>query len=983
MPDRLARRLAATVRDAREHEARLAARRLSDAELAASFAALAVPARRDGLATVVGAALGHAALAATRLVGTAHRVCGDELVWQLRPRDNQLACAAVLARGDVAELDTGEGKTLCVAMAAACWSLAGRVHAVTANEYLARRDFEWMEPLLRALGVEVACVEHETEHAARQAAYDKAVVYVSIKEIGADYLRDTLTSERSALLLPALETAILDEIDFILVDEARIPLILAQQVDPTENLCHQFNEAVAAIVAEQEQVKARVHGEIDEVAGHDDWAPKKRAFESNVRLATLLLADPLDPRLERRFAGAADAGDGAVVRNVKGTIARFEKSKRLDELLDDLLFTVDHKAHAVQLTERGLDRLQSAFGDLFEPPRDDPEAIESHRSRLRAVHNLIAGHVLYRRDREYIVEDGRVVLVDQATGRPSFDRHLQHGLHRALEAKEGLYPALDHQTAAEITFPGLFQLYDRFCGTSGTCLELTAELAKGPKEARKDVVRVPPHRPSIRVDYEDALFLTVGEKADALVAEVLLSRRLRQPVLIGTSTVEQSEWVSGRLAAAGVDHQVLNARHHEREARIIARAGEPATVTVATTMAGRGTDIRPAPGLAAEIAAAVAEWAATDLGGVARFEVFSDIERELLVAALARAGLAPRLASHRRRTAVVDVGKRPPATAFPVCLGLRIVGFERLGASRLDRQLRGRTGRQGAPGATRFYLALDDETVLLHADRALVGELRRASRPLVDPLAGGAVRSGRRLLAEVSRAWATLESITERHRQRLNKLDLVDQAQRRHYDAERRALLFAPDDVVGRLADEALARAARDLAAGLGRGAEIVDLDLEPELDATCEVLFERGGLVSELFRQSAAPRVDDVAAALAAALARRYAVARAAHGAAMAQVERTVLLDALTEVWRTLAGERPDLREQADLYAYANREPDVVYRHLAGAAYHRALATAARTAASVLVTFPLPLEVKSPRTGTVVDADDVLAILGAHDERP
>lgn len=978
--DALSRRLAKLVEETRRHQSRLMKELEPDAPLGPTFLALKPRAIEEGLDTVLPEALAITAMAADRLVGQEWSICDDQQQWDLHPRDNQLACAAVLAQADVAELDTGEGKTLCVALAAACWALVGRVHVVTANDYLARRDFEWMGPLLSSLGLSVAAVHHQTLYENRQAAYLSDVTYVSVKEVGADYLRDTLTSEQLALLLPALETAILDEIDFTLVDEARIPLILAQQIDPGENLCHQFNEAIVKMVAEQEAIKDRLHDELDGLPQHTEWTEKKKRFESAVRLAKLLLADPLDPRLERRLSQAVEEGDSAVVRRVRHTIIRYEKAKRREELVEELLFTVDRKVQAVQLTEAGLDRLASIFGDLFADPdptavdEEEMEAIvEAHQSRLRAVHNLLAGHVIYRRDREYIIEDGKVVLVDQATGRPSFDRHLQHGLHRALEAKEGLYPALDHRTAAEITFPGLFQLYDRFCGTSGTCLELRPELEK---TFDKGVVRVPPHRPIVRADWEDALFRTGDEKATALIAEVLLARRLLQPVLIGTSSVEQSEWLSARLEAVGIPHQVLNARHHEREARIIARAGEPAKITVATNMAGRGTDIRPPRDLAEQIADAASEWIAErledDEGGV-RLELFSALERNLIMEALRLRGLPHKVFRRRRHSTLIDVGAKPPQTAFPLTLGLRVIGFERLGASRLDRQLRGRTGRQGLPGSTRFYLALDDEIALIHADRAKLAALRRTSRRLEDPLSKNFVRSGRRLLDEVQGAWLTFEGLITRQRDRLTKLDAVDQAQRHHYDSERRTLLFAEDAVVGKLADQAIERAALEVIGEVSGGTEYLAAAQESTLDDLTQILFERRGLLREPLSSGQGLKIERAAAHLAAALTDLYSVARDSHGVAMAHVERTVLLDALTEVWRLLANERPELRQQADLYAYANRQPDEIYRTLAGGAYHQALAGAARSAASVLITFPLPREIKTPRTGLPVDDDVVL----------
>lgn len=978
LPDRLSGKLARLVAGAREQLGELRRELDPGAPLGPVMNELAERARSEGLGAALPRALALGALACERLEGRSWEVMGEPSVWNMLPRDNQLACAAVLASGDVAELDTGEGKTLCAALAAACWALVGRVHVVTANDYLARRDFDWMGPLLGELGLTVGLVHHGTKQGERQEAYVQDITYVSIKEIGADYLRDTLTSDREALLLPGLETAILDEIDFILVDEARIPLILAQQVDPTENLAHQFNQTVADLVAEQEAVKAQILREIDEIAADSRWSDKKKRFEIDVRLGKLLLADPLDPEINRRFAQATESGDRGAVRRVRDMILRFERTKRREELLEELFYTVDRRVRAVTVTERGLDRLQTDFGDLFTPPSDEAEELSTHHERLRAVHNLLAGHVLYRRDRDYIIEDGKVVLVDQSTGRPSYDRHLQHGLHRALEAKEGLYPALDHQTAAEITFPGLFQLYNRFCGTSGTCLELTEELKKRQKKA---VVRVPPHRPVIRVDFEDALFRSFDEKLQALIAEVELARRLRQPVLIGTASVEQSERVSAGLAERDIPHQVLNARHHEREAKIIARAGEPATVTVATTMAGRGTDIRPPPDLPRQIAGAAAEWVAEQVGdraerGGVRLQVFSDLERAGLTEALDRRGLPWRVFRRKKRSTVIDLGPEPPPTAFPLSLGLRIIGFERLGASRLDRQLRGRTGRQGDPGATRFYLSLDDEIVLVYGDRLKLAELTRKSRPLIDPLSSHPVRSSHRLTAEVQRAWGVLEDLSRRQRERLSKFDAVDQEQRQHYDSERQALLFAEDEVVVKLADQAIARAAREVTREILDDAEHLTPEREEPLDALTEVLFERRGLIKDVLEAEESPKAEQVAEALGRVLAQLYEIARRSHGAeAMTRVERTVLLDALTEGWRNCSAERPELREQAELFAYANRKPEEVYRNMVGQAYHRALNLAARTAASVLVTFPLPREIKTPRTGLPVESDDVSAL--------
>jgi preprotein translocase subunit SecA len=588
------------------------------------------------------------------------------------------------------------------------------------------------------------------------------------------------------------------------------------------------------------------------------------------------------------------------------------------------------------------------------------------------VHNLLAAHVLHRRDHDYIIKEGKVVLVDQSTGRPSFDRHLQYGLHRAIEAKEGLYPALDHQTAAEITFPGLFELYESFSGTSGTCLELASALWVAHK---KKVVRIPPHRPVVRTDFADVLFSTTDDKLEALAAEVALAQRLCQPVLVGTGSVQCSEQVSEALGKAGIEHEVLNARHHEREAPIIARAGEPGAVTVATTMAGRGTDIRPPDDLPRLIAEAAATWIGEDLAAGLpgfRIEVRSDLEREELSAAL-RARRLPFTEHQRKDRTLFDLGQ-PPPTAFPLCLGMRVIGFERLVESRLDRQLRGRTGRQGAPGSTRFYLSLDDEVLLVHGDRARVAELNRRASRRRDPLSDRPTLSHSRLLEEAQRAFLTVAELVGRQRERQRLLDRVDQDQRQHYDAERRALLFASGETISRLADEAIFRAARDLVSEAQGEREHLTFTALELLDDLTQIHFERRRLLS--FEGSKVPPPERAAEALAEALLEHYSVARRWHGRErMAQVERAVLLDALTESWRLLAAERPELREQADLHAYAGKKPELVYRSMAGVAYHRALAIAARTAASVLVTFPLPREIKTSRTGLTIDEPLVIAL--------
>jgi preprotein translocase subunit SecA len=919
--------------------------------------------------------------ACTNLQGRQWTLCGESYHWDITPRDNQLAAACALAQGHAVELDTGEGKTLAAALAATLWALQGRVHVVTANDYLAQRDFDWMNPLLRELGLTVGVVHHDTPMGDRHEQYHRDITYVSVKEIGSDYLRDSLSSEPADLVLPGLEAAILDEVDFILVDEARIPLILAEPHRPPQDSAQQLNEVIASFVARQQALQARLHGELEEIA-KQAWPERKKRFEVTFRLAQLFLADPLAPELERALAARVDSGDQSVLRRTKQMIARYRQAKRHDELLEDLLYQVDHKDRTIALTEGGLDLLHQTCGDIFAPPpaedsTEDVDEVEALRERLAAVHNLLAAHVLYRPDRDYIVHQGQVVLIDQPTGRPSFDRQLQQGLHRALEAKEGLYPALDHQAAAEITFPGLFQLYGRFSGLSGTCLELAGEL----KEVyKKTVVRIPPHRKVIRTDFQDALFLSERDKERALVGEVRLAQRLEQPLLIGAASVEQSEQLSRLLSNEDISHQVLNARHHEAEARIIARAGRPGAITVATIMAGRGTDIRPAPDLPQRIARAAAHWMAEELesGGQAGFRLAlsSREERDIVAGALEGQQLRWRPSRRQAGAWIMDVGTHPPATALPLTLGLRVIAFEHFGALRLDRQLRGRTGRQGAPGSSRFYVSLDEETVLLHGDRPRMAQLRRRAKKRLDPLSRSPRWVHRGLSQQTEQAWTNAEAMEERIRWRLTRFDGVDQEQRRHYEQERQSLLFATAAEAEALAQRALRRTATDFAREFAPPQG--DVLQEPQLAALDDALhiwFERR-LLTTLPRDPW-PDVATVGAYLEQTLTAWYAVTRTVHGSVMGGVERTVLLDALTEAWRAMAPLRLQLRQQAGLFAYANRHPDEAYRTLIGQAYGQVLAVAARQAASTLVTFPLPREIKTPSTGQPVVDSQVLRLVG------
>jgi len=479
-------------------------------------------------------------------------------VMQMRHFDVQIIGGAVLHEGKVAEMRTGEGKTLVATLAAYLNALAGTgVHVVTVNDYLAKRDAEWMSPLYNFLGLTVGVIQHDMEPAARRAAYESDITYVTNNEVGFDYLRDNMAWRLEDMVQRPLTFAIVDEVDSILIDEARTPLIISGQ-------------------------------------GHD---------------ATELYA---------QFA------------------------KVLPRLVKDEDFTVDEKAHAVPITEKGVAKVEKILGVTNLYDQRNLELTHQLNAALKAWH-------LFHRDQQYIVKDGEVVIVDEFTGRLMYGRRYSDGIHQAIEAKEGLTVRSEDQTLATITFQNYFRLYKKLAGMTGTAK--TEE-----REFREiyglDVVVIPTNRPVSRQDAQDIVYRSEEAKFNAVVDEIIAEHQKGRPVLVGTRSIEKSERLAMLLRRKGVECNVLNAKYHEQEAQIIKDAGQPGAVTIATNMAGRGVDIKLGEGVA---------------------------ERG----------------------------------------GLHIIGTERHESRRIDNQLRGRAGRQGDPGSTRFYIALEDELMRLFGQERL------------------------------------------------------------------------------------------------------------------------------------------------------------------------------------------------------------------------------------------------------------------------
>jgi preprotein translocase subunit SecA len=547
----------------------------------------------------------------------------------MRPYDEQILGAIVLHQGKIAEMRTGEGKTLVGPLGATVNAVGGRgVHVVTVNDYLARRDARWMGPIFAFMGLSIGVIAHDSSYlfdpeyhssdeqtaklrpVTRREAYAADVTYGTNNEFGFDYLRDNMVTELEQRVQRGHAFAIVDEVDNILIDEARTPLIISGQAAESQNLYATFSKLV--------------------------------------------------PRLRAREAGAEGGGD----------------------------YFLDEKEKAVSPTEEGVARVEQMLGieNLYS---GDPLMARHFESALRA-------HALFKRDRDYIVEEGEIVIVDEFTGRKMPGRRWSEGLHQAVEAKEGLHVQRESVTLATITFQNYFRLYGKLAGMTGTAMTEAEEFSK---IYNLEVTAIPTHRPMVRDDQPDLVYRTERAKDGAIVEHIKERRVAGQPVLVGTTSVERSEHLATLLKREGIPHNVLNAKQHEREAPVVAQAGRSGAVTIATNMAGRGTDIvlggNPA-GLASE-ALRVRGLNPAEVDAATYAEALAEAERSCAT----------------DREAVLAAG------------GLRILGTERHDSRRIDNQLRGRAGRQGDPGSSRFYLSLEDDLMKRFAGERVIGLMDR------------------------------------------------------------------------------------------------------------------------------------------------------------------------------------------------------------------------------------------------------------------
>jgi preprotein translocase subunit SecA len=729
----------------------------------------------------------------------------------LRHFDVQFIGGIALHQGRIAEMRTGEGKTLMSTLAAYLNALPGEgVHVVTVNEYLAQRDADWMGPIYRFLGLSVGVIRNSQDAAEKRAAYACDITYGTNNEFGFDYLRDNLAFRLEDRVQRALSYAIVDEVDSILIDEARTPLIISGPAEESTEVYLRINELV--------------------------------------------------PRLTRQ---QVEEGPGD--------------------------FSVDEKGKQVHLTEAGHERVEQLM--LEAGLLHEGESLYD-TANIRLMHHLNAAlraHALYKRDVEYIVRGGEIIIVDEFTGRTMPGRRWSDGLHQAIEAKEGVRVREENQTVASITFQNYFRLYKKLAGMTGTA---DTEAPEFLQIYGLEVVVIPTHRPMIRKDHPDFVYLNQKDKFEAIIEDIKDCVQRSQPVLVGTTSIETSEFLSGLLSKQGIAHQVLNAKQHEREAHVIAQAGRPGTVTIATNMAGRGTDIVLGGNLEAELAAL--REAPED--GVSAAE--PEAQRA-----------AARAAWQLRHDQVITAG------------GLHIIGTERHESRRIDNQLRGRSGRQGDPGSSRFYLSMEDNLMRIFGDPARTKRLLQ----FAGMKEGEVIESGM-LTRQIEKAQRKVESHNFDIRKQLLLFDDVANDQRKVIYQQRTEILGTAD--MSAAITEMLEDALNGLLEGfVASNSAPQDWNLEGlqqalRRDFNLE-LAPAGWLESEPELEAAALRTRVLAAVREA-----YQQKVERIGAPiMRHVERDVVLRTLDQHWRDHLAAMDYLRQGIHLRGYAQKDYRFEYK--------------------------------------------------------
>ncbi|NLN36086.1 MAG: preprotein translocase subunit SecA [Candidatus Cloacimonetes bacterium] len=824
--------------------------------------------------------------ACRRLLGREFMVKGNPVRWNMVPFDVQLIGGMVLHDGKIAEMATGEGKTLVATLPLFLNALLGRgAHLVTVNDYLASRDSEWMSPIFEFHGLTVGCITTGMDHQSRREAYAADVTYGMNSEFGFDYLRDNMAVSPKQLVQRDFYFSIVDEVDSILIDEARTPLIISGPIAQDKNFYHELRPGISAVVQAQSNLITRILSEIREDLNEDN------PNASDSRLARNLLLVRRGAPKNKAFQKLMQ--DASLKRLVQDTEGIYLRDKKLHELDDMLFYVVEERQNSVDLCEKGRDMLSRKEADLFvvrtlddilgeiEAKEGLSEAAKAKEreiatgqfmdksEKLHNISQLLKAFTLFENNQEYVVIDNKVIIVDEFTGRQMPGRRFSDGLHQALEAKENVAIEAGTQTFATITLQNYFRMFEKLAGMTGTAVTEESEFMEIYK---LPVVAIPTNVPITRIDHDDEIYLSKNEKYQAIIDEIIYWHKQRKPVLVGTVSVEVSEILSRLLRRHGIAHNVLNARQHQREAEIISNAGTPGAVTIATNMAGRGTDIKLGEGVVRQ-----------------SVENYRDLTKA--------------------RTEEHPYG-------LPLD-GLHVIGSERHESRRIDRQLRGRAGRQGDPGTSRFYLSLEDDLM------RLFGSDRMA--PLMQKIGlkqGEAIRHPMMTKA-VEKAQTRVEEHNFEIRKNLIKYDEVMNQQREVIYSYRRSVLkgYNLKPEIMEMVYESIQRAVDEVCA-------VSQYPEEWELGRLCSYFKVLNINIREEDLNSDHLNRDLLLNTLYEIADEAYQRREQQFGEEiMRDIERRSLLEVVDNEWRDHLHEMDLLKEGVYLRSYANKDPLIEYK--------------------------------------------------------
>jgi preprotein translocase subunit SecA len=838
--------------------------------------------------------------ACRRLVGTTEEVCGHTLTWDMVPFDCQLVGGIVLHQGKIAEMQTGEGKTLVATLPLYLNALAGKnVQLVTVNDYLARRDATWMGHLYKFLGLTVGCIQNNMDSAERREQYLCDITYGTNSEFGFDYLRDNgMAVQPDQVVQNGHYFAIVDEVDSILIDEARTPLIISGPATVSTSAQYTaMNPLVSGIVREQVQQCNEFIAEAKKcLAEGDEWGCKRRIYQ-------VYHSTPKHKQMLHMFE---DAAIRKLHEDVEMQMLSEMHREEARSLRAELFFTIDERSREVSLTDKGCERMNPRDPETFVIPdlagalsqldgnadMSLEEKAEKRRmlqadfmersARVHVINQLLRAYSLYERDVDYVVQPdangvGHVYIVDEFTGRILPGRRWSDGLHQAVEAKEGVEIEKESQTLATITIQNYFRLYGKLAGMTGTAETEAREF----KDIYKlDVVAIPTNRPIRRIDGNDQIYRTQREKYKAIIEDVRKRHEAGQPVLLGTVTVDTSEVLSRLLKVAKIPHEVLNAKNHAREAEIVMLAGQPGAVTIATNMAGRGTDIKLGPGVVT-------------------------LPQDVLKGSLTLKDKLP-----GTKDTIQQVLEAHPQ-------GLFVIGSERHESRRIDRQLRGRCSRQGDPGGSQFYISLEDNLMRLFGSQKIAGIMQRLG------MKEGEVMEHRWLNKSVETAQRRVEQQNFAIRKRTLEFDDVMNRQRAIvYELRGTILNGTPENVHGTILDVfndiVLSQCERYFSDTKGSGVDeflawlgvtfpvsVSPEDVRPFLGDPAKAGEFVYKLVEEAYEAKCAledPRV-------------------------LPHMERGVFLQCIDREWQDYLRAMDDLRHSVNLRSYGQRDPLVEYK--------------------------------------------------------